>query len=59
VSIAAEFAGADWQLHAHGKAVHSFTTVGANAPEAGSAYDADSDRRSFAYLKTFLAEVFA
>lgn len=59
LAIAREFAGADWQLHAHGKAVHSFTTHGANAPEAGSAYDADADRRSFAYLKTFLAELFS
>ena len=57
LAIAREFAGADWQLHAHGKAVHSFTTLEANAPEAGSAYDADADRRSFAYLKTFLAEL--
>ena len=57
LAIAREFAGADWHLHAHGKAVHSFTTLEANAPEAGSAYDADADRRSFAYLKTFLAEL--
>ncbi len=55
LAIAKEFAGSDWQLHAHGLAVHAFTTVGA----AGDAtqYHADSDRRSFAYLKTFLAEV--
>jgi len=58
LAIAKEFAGADWQLHAHGKAVHSFTTRGANNAAMGTIYDADADRRSFAYLKTFLAELF-
>jgi dienelactone hydrolase len=51
--------GADWQLHAHGKAVHSFTTNGANARASGTEFDADADRRSFAYLKVFLDEVFS
>lgn len=58
VSIARELEGADWQLHAHGKALHSFTTHGANNPAMGTVYDSDADRRSFAYLKTFLAELF-
>ncbi len=58
LAMAKEFAGADWQLHAHGRAVHSFTTRGANNPDMGTVYDADADRRSFAYLKTFLAELF-
>lgn len=58
LAIAKEFEGADWQLHAHGKALHSFTTVGADNRDMGTVYDADADRRSFAYLKTFLAELF-
>lgn len=58
VAIAKEFEGADWQLHAHGQAYHSFTTQGANNKDMGTIYDAASDRRSFDYLKTFLAEVF-
>ena len=58
LAIAKEFDGADWQLHAHGKATHAFTTQGANSPDMGLAYDVDADRRSFAYLKTFLTEVF-
>lgn len=56
LAIAKEFEGSDWQLHAHGLAVHAFTTQGATGDAAQ--YHADSDRRSFAYLKTFLAEVF-
>lgn len=59
VAIAKEFHGADWQLHAHGHAYHSFTTLGANNMEMGTVYNADADRRSFAYLKTFLTELFA
>lgn len=51
-------AGADWQLHAHGTAVHAFTTQGANNPDMGTIYDADADRRSFENLKNFLAELF-
>lgn len=58
LAIAKEFEGADWQLHAHGRAYHSFTTAGANNPDMGTVYDADADRRSFAYLKTFLTELF-
>lgn len=58
LAIAKEFEGADWQLHAHGGAYHSFTTVGADNRDMGTVYDADADRRSFAYLKTFLAELF-
>lgn len=58
LAIAKELDGADWQMHAHGKARHSFTTLGANNPDMGTVYDADADRRSFAYLKTFLTELF-
>ncbi len=49
---------ADWQLHAHGRAMHSFTSQGANNPAAGMAYDADADRRSWASTTAFLAELF-
>ena len=58
LAITREFSGADWQLHAHGQAYHSFTTVGADNREMGTIYNADADRRSFAYLKTFLEELF-
>ena len=53
-----EGAGADWQLHAHGTAVHSFTTLGADNKEMGTVYSADADRRSFENLENFLAELF-
>lgn len=50
-------AGADWQIHAYGGVGHAFTNPGANMP--GLAYDAAADRRSFAALRDFLAEVLA
>ena len=52
-------AGADWQLHAYGHALHAFTFPGANAPERGIAYHPDADRRSWAAMTGFLAEVLA
>lgn len=52
-------AGADWQIHAYGHAMHAFTAVGANAPESGIKYDANADRRSTQATDNFLAEVFA
>jgi dienelactone hydrolase len=59
LSLAAELdaAGADWQLHAYGHVGHAFTNPAANAP--GLAYNAAADRRSFAALSYFLAELFA
>jgi dienelactone hydrolase len=50
-------AGADWQLHAYGHCLHAFTFPGVNAPERGLAYDAAADRRSWAAMKAFFAEV--
>lgn len=50
-------AGADWQLHAYGHVGHAFTNPAASGP--GLAYDAAADRRSFAALTGFLAEIFA
>lgn len=49
---------ADWQLHAHGRAMHAFTNPHAAAPEKGMAYDADADRRSWESVTAFLAELF-
>ncbi len=49
-------AGADWQLHAYGRTMHSFTNPGAAAPERGMAYNPDADRRSWQALTNFFAE---
>ncbi len=51
-------AGADWQLHAYGRTAHGFTDRSANLPERGVVYAADADRRSFAAMQDFLAELF-
>lgn len=50
-------AGADWQVHAYGDTVHSFTNPAANDKAAGTAYDASADRRSWTALMNFLEEV--
>lgn len=50
-------AGADWQLHAYGDTVHSFTNPAANDRERGTAYSASADRRSWQALNNFLQEV--
>lgn len=52
-------AGADWQLHAYGHAMHAFTFAGADFPERGIRYDAAADRRSGAAMRHFLEEVLA
>ncbi|KQM62260.1 hypothetical protein ASE65_04445 [Sphingomonas sp. Leaf16] len=49
---------ADWQLHAHGRAMHAFTNTHAAALDKGMAYDADADRRSWESVTAFLAELF-
>lgn len=51
-------AGADWQLHAYGHAMHAFTHAGANMPERGLMYDAPAERRSWIAMRSFLEEVF-
>jgi hypothetical protein len=38
--------------------MHAFTTLGANDANMGTVYNADADRRSFASLTDFLAEIF-
>lgn len=50
-------ARADWQLHAYGHAMHAFTFPGANLPAAGIMYNPSAARRSWAAMKSFLAEV--
>jgi dienelactone hydrolase len=52
-------AGADWQIHAYGGVMHGFTNPAANDPERGLAYNESADRRSWAALTDFLAEVLA
>jgi dienelactone hydrolase len=60
LAVAAELtaAGADWQLHAYGHAMHAFTFAGADFPERGIRYDAAADRCSWAATRAFLAEAF-
>ena len=49
-------AGADWQLHAYGHALHAFTAEGLHMPERGLGYDAAANRRSWRSIQAFLAE---
>lgn len=52
-------AAADWQLVAYGGAVHSFTNPEAgNDKSKGVAYNAVADKRSFADMQQFFAEIF-
>lgn len=51
-------AGADWQLHAYGGVMHSFTTPGANNPEMGTVYDAVADQRSWRVFRDYLKDLF-
>ena len=51
--------GADWQLHAYGKAVHAFTNPAAADPDNGLQFDALADHRSWDSMQLFLNEVFA
>ncbi|MBX5462708.1 MAG: dienelactone hydrolase family protein [Steroidobacteraceae bacterium] len=59
LAIAKEFteAGADWQLHAYGHTVHSFTNPTANNRAGGMQYNDVADRRSWHTLLQFLDEV--
>ena len=60
LDLAAELtaAGADWQVHAYGNTVHSFTNPAADNPQMGTAYNAAADRRSWRSLLDFLQEIF-
>lgn len=50
-------AGADWQLHAYGHAMHAFSFVGADIPNLGIKYDEKAHRRSDKAIAGFLAEI--
>jgi dienelactone hydrolase len=52
-------AGADWQLHGFGGAMHAFMNEGANIPEMGILYDAKVARRAWAGMAGFLTEALA
>jgi len=56
-------AGADWQLVMYGQAAHGFThrdaVPGTPGTMPGVAYDRPADERSFAAVRTFLAEALA
>ena len=61
VAFGKEFteAGADWQLHAFGGAMHAFMAEGANMPEMGIQYNAVAADRAWRALELFLAETLA
>ena len=61
VAFAEEFtaAGADWQLHSFGGALHGFMNEGANSPEMGVLYDAKVASRAWDGMAGFLTEVLA
>lgn len=48
----------DWQLVSYANAMHAFTLPDADAPEHGAQFQATAERRSWAAMKAFLAEVF-
>ena len=50
-------AGADWQLIAYGGQVHAFTNPAAAGPADQLRYDAATDRRSAAAMRSFLREL--
>ncbi len=51
--------GVDWQLIMYGGAVHAFTQPGAgNDNSKGAAYNEKADKRSWAAMKQFFAEIF-
>lgn len=54
-------AGADWQVIAYGNTVHSFTNpeAGPNSPMPGLAYNATTDKRSWAAMRAHFDEAFA
>lgn len=48
---------ADWQFHAYGNTVHSFTNPAYSMPEEGAAFDVKAERRSWQTLGLFLDEL--
>jgi dienelactone hydrolase len=59
LAISKEFteAKADWQLHAYGGTMHSFTNPNANNPAGGMLFSDKAQRRSWHSLMEFLEEV--
>jgi len=52
-------AGADWQVHVYGGAVHTFSNPEADSYGLkGAAYNERADRRSWEAMKVFFAEIF-
>ena len=51
-------ADVDWRLIKYGGAVHSFTQPMANGSLPGAKYNARADKRSWADMKSFFAEIF-
>ena len=52
--------GVDWQMHVYGGVGHSFTYQDIDAfGFSGFAYDAAADRRSWAAMRSFFAELFS
>lgn len=49
-------AGADWQTHTFGHAMHAFTVPHANDPAAGLLHDAAATARSWSLIAAFLQE---
>lgn len=60
VALASELTGAqaDWQIHAYGNTLHSFTNPEANDPEFGTVYSAQAEQRSWRSMSDFLADSF-
>ena len=60
VSLAVELSqmGADWQIHGYGNTLHAFTNPAADDRDAGTVYNALANRRSWAAMTDFLAEIF-
>lgn len=50
-------AGADWQIHLYGEAMHAFTNPAANDHNLGTVYNESADKRSWQTFVNFLAEV--
>jgi dienelactone hydrolase len=49
--------GLDWTVVTYSGAMHAFSVPGANAPDHGAQFDERAERRSWAAMKDFFAEV--
>lgn len=59
VNIQQEFSskGIDWQMHTYGRASHAFTNPGANEPDSGMMYHAQTEKRALQSMRNFFSEV--